>query len=289
MSSGFYAKVVVFLGHETSVETSTAYRHLRTTAGRDFAVLWLLDVARGATPPGEFANEIHTYDSRDFAEWGMATFGPTMLPGHCHFTVLKFFRQNPRIRWLWVVEYDVRFTGRWSDFFGHFLANDADLLICHVRTFWQEPGWKWWNTLRNPEGEVPQDIQALRGFLVIARYSARALDALIEGQKAGWRGHQEVIVPTLLSRAGLSVCDINDGARRRFYTSITEPQGSLLVLGTLRYRPARSRAGFRSEMLYHPVKPAHAVHQRPLLRRLARRMLLLLRALLSWPGRNCGC
>ena len=282
MPFGLQGTVVLFLSHETSDETCSAYRHLRTTSGPDISVCWLLDVASGVTPPAEFQSETQTYDSRRFADFGFATFGPKMLPGHCHFPVLDFYLHNPRITKLWVVEYDVRFTGPWSKFFDLMTSSDADLLTCHVRTPDQEPGWFWWGTLRDPSGSLPQEIHTLRAFLVIARFSAKALDTLIASHRAGWRGHQEAIIPTLVSQAGLHIDDINDVAQRAegraVYTSVDDPLGTLEELGTLRFRPARIRAGIRRGMLYHPVKPKASIKQVPLLPRLVRRFLILLRA-----------
>jgi hypothetical protein len=283
MSFGLQGLVVVFLSHEVSEDTCAAYRNLRAASGPALSVRWLLDVAGGDAPTTEFQMETQTYDSRRFAEMGFATFGPKMLPGHCHFPVLDFYLRNPRITSLWVVEYDVRFTGPWSKFFNLMADSDADLLGCHLRTPAQEPGWYWWNTLRDPSDSLPEGIQLLRSFLVIARFSAKALDALIEFHRAGWRGHQEVIVPTLISRAGLRIGDLNDVAKasagRQVYSSVNDPMGSLEELGTLRARPARSRPGFRRGMLYHPVKPKAHILSAPLLPRIVRCLLIELRVL----------
>lgn len=268
--------VALFLSHEMSQETIRAFQHLRDTAGPEVTVRWLLDVSRNPAIPPELAASVTSYDSRRFAEWGLSTFGPKMLPGHCHYPVLKYFRENPGISWLWTVEYDVRFTGPWHRLFGHFRDDASDLLTCHLRDRYQEPGWSWWDSLRRPRAPATPDNVALRSFLVVARYSARALQRLIDLQGADWAGHQEVVVPTLLASSGLSVRDFNDTAAgrspRRFYTSVTEPWGRLGPRGTVRYRPARSRAGWRRNMLYHPVKPAQMLQPRSF-SSLARRVL----------------
>ena len=282
MPFGLHGTVVLFLSHEISDVTCSAYRHLRATSGPGIEVCWLLDIASGIAPPAEFQAETQTYDSRGFADMGFATFGQKMLPGHCHFPVLDFYLRNPRITNLWVVEYDVRFTGRWSDFFGLMAGSDADLLACHIRTPDQEPGWCWWGSLCEPVGSLPLEVRPLRAFLVIARFSARALDTVIASHRSGWRGHQEVIIPTLVSRAGLRIADINDVARdargRAVYTSVNDPLGLLEELGTLRYRPIRSRPGIWPGMLYHPVKPTASMNRAPFLPRLVRRCLIILRA-----------
>ena len=281
--SGLAGTVVIFFGHDVSRTTRNAYRRLRATAGRRVTVKWLLDMAGSPQIPQEFRDEVITYDSRQFNQWGLSTFGPTMLPGHCHFPILRLFQESPKIQQLWLVEYDVRFTGKWKVLFDHFASDDADLITCHLRHHDQEPGWHWWNTLRPPEGQSLDQVQPLRAFLVVARYSAAALAKLIDYQSQGWVGHQEVIIPTLLRHAGLKVRDINDASpshrARRFYVSYSDQNGALEEFGTMRYRPARAHAGLRSNTLYHPVKPVSMIRARPpvigFLRKLAvaRRML----------------
>ncbi len=213
--------------------------------------------------PREFAREVTTYDSRQFAQWGLGTMGNTMMPGHCHFPLVRFCQQNPVVEQLWVVEYDVRFTGDWNILFEHCAQDKADLLACHVRSEQQEPDWHWWSTLLGPGGETVEAGSRTRCFCVTARYSARALLRIAELQASGWRGHQEVLIPTLLLREGMVVRDLNnaeapDGARRKFYTSRHSHEGNLSIWGTVRYRPIRGRAGWRRNTIYHPVKPGSA-------------------------------
>lgn len=256
--------VALFLGHETSIESRLAYAHLRQSAGPQFSTRWLLDTACAPAIPETYVSDIVPYDSREFSRWGFATMGSSLLPGHCHLPVLRFFLGHPDIQWLWTVEYDVRFTGEWRVLFDTLSDDPADLLTCHVRRESEEPRWRWWNTLRGPESVAPGS--RLRAYCVIARYSARALRHMVAQQSAGWRGHQEVIVPTLLARAGFVVRDINEAAAKagagRFYTSISRPKGSLRMFGTIRHRPSRPRAGLRENMLYHPVKPAQHTYSR---------------------------
>lgn len=250
---------VLFIGHQVSRESRRAYDELRRAVGDRRQVRWLLDVAGCPDVPADLAGEVLPFDSRDFASWGYATFGPTMLPGHCHFPALRHAASLPAGGRLWTIEYDVRFTGDWQLFFGHMDRSDADLLTCHLRSWRQEPRWHWWPSLRGPAGEQLDAAVLRRGLLVVARYSSRALAELARLHAAGWRGHQEVAVPTLLGQAGLEVRDINDvgAAPRRFYTSATSRRGKMRGLfATVRYRPVRNRAGWRRNMLYHPVKPA---------------------------------
>lgn len=271
-SSPASTRVVAFISHEASRETIAAFRHLQRTCGSDWSVRWLLDVAHGATVPPDLAPHVWSFHSREFATWGLPTFGPTLLPGHCHYPYLRFFREHPGVEQLWTVEYDVRFTGPWRRFFDHYADDDADLLTCHLRNRPQEPGWFWWPTLRGPFEGVPiAESDQWRALLVVARYSARALRAVIESHVAGWSGHQEVVIPTVLARRGLTVRDLDgravDGYSRpdpRFYTSYSDEHGSMTEGGSVRFKPARERPGLLPNRLYHPVKPAALVVRRGL-------------------------
>jgi hypothetical protein len=281
--SGLSGTVVIFFGHDVSRTSRNAFRRLRATAGRRVTVRWLLDQASGPEIPPEFRDEILTFDSRQFANWGYGTFGRTMLPGHCHFPLLHLYEQHPGIQHLWLVEYDVRFTGKWKVLFDHFASDDADLVTCHIRARDQEPGWYWWPSLRDPDRQECPNIPHWRAFLVVARYSAAALAKLIEFHRAGWTGHQEVIIPTLLRFSGHKVRDINDASpahrARRFYISRSEQNGALEEFGTIRYRPASPHAGLRSNTLYHPVKPVYMIRTRPFVAGLLQKLVVVRRML----------
>ena len=281
--AGLTGTVVIFLGHGLSIESCRAFQRLKSTAGPGVTVRWLLDNACKSEIPAGLAGEVLEYDSSRFAGWGYAVMGTTMLPGHCHFPLLQLYEENPGIERLWLVEYDAHFTGRWSVLFEHFANDDADLLTCHVKTWDQEPRWHWWNTLAAPERSEPVDIQRVRAFLVVARYSAAALRLLAQQHRAGWIGHQEVVVPSLLLHHGLTVRDLNHAgparAARRFYLSVSDPEGKLEEFGTLRYRPSRIRAGFRRNTLYHPVKPSSMIRTRSFLTALLRKFAVARHAL----------
>jgi hypothetical protein len=221
----------------------------------------LVDQSMVPEAPRERSDEIVRFDGRDFADWGFATSSPTLVPGHNHFALLRAFASDPTHDWYWYVEYDVRFTGDWRRFFEACSGLDADLLTCHVRRYVDEPKWTHW-PLSHPVHSVPL-ASRLRSFNVVVRFSRRALSALHDLHKAGWAGHHEVLVPTLLRAEGLEIADLGGdgpfvpaGFRNRFYTSFSTLDGGLEWLGTVRYRPSRARPGRRRGALYHPVKPA---------------------------------
>ena len=80
-------------------------------------------------------------------------------------------------------------------------------------------------------------------------------------QRAGWVGHAEVLVPTLLKRVGMKLMDMGGEGKftkrteiNRFYTGTNTDRKGILDNGTFRYRPILESWGERPDTLYHPVK-----------------------------------
>jgi hypothetical protein len=235
------------------------YERLRADLETGFSASLLLDRS-ACVGPLPARPDLVDFDGTEFARWGFATFGPSLLPGHNHFALLRAYLAEPEHDWYWWVEYDVRYTGSWRRLFSACAPLGADFLGCHLRREVDEPCWHFWNSLRHPKLATPPE--RLRSLNVAARFSRRALALLCEAHAGGWAGHHEVLVPTLLHAAGLELADLGGdgpfvprGFRNRFYTSYSTWDGSLHVLGTVRYRPARPAAGLRRNKLYHPVKP----------------------------------
>jgi hypothetical protein len=210
------------------------------------------------------------FDSREFVSWGYGTMGDSLIPGHAHFPLLRFFEEQPEHDRYWLVEDDVAYQGQWQQFFGSFDKDDSDLLACHLRLREQEPKWYWWDTVTLPLG-VTTVSTYIRSLLVVARYSRHALDTISRNQRAGWCGHAEVLIPTMIAQAGLKIADIGGrgpftppARRGRFYSSYSDVAGSLKNIGSVRYRPATSTPGLRSDRLYHPVKVDQQLPQLPL-------------------------
>lgn len=107
---------------------------------------------------------------------------------------------------LWIVDEKVFFEGDRNALLERFSGCDADLLATVVRSKDEEPNWHWWGSLAVPEGvEVDTGVAAMLPF---ARFSRAAADAVQDGLRAGWTGHPEAVVPTLIHHAGLAIEDI---------------------------------------------------------------------------------
>lgn len=182
-----------------------------------------------------------------------------LVPGNTDLLYLYFARLEPAYSRYWFVEYDVAYTGHWSELFGAFENSSADLLGTTLQPYEHNPGWPWWKSL-----ETVQEVDRhewVRGFFPIVRLSRSALEHLDEGYRSGWSGHFEAVLPTLVAHHGLEIEDlggdglyVRDENRNRFYSNI--PETDYLSPGTLTYRPTRARPGRARGKLWHPVKPS---------------------------------
>jgi hypothetical protein len=107
---------------------------------------------------------------------------------------------------LWIVDEKVFFEAERGDILAKFSRCSADLLATEVRRREEEPDWHWWRSLVAPE-ETETD-SGVAAMLPFARFSQAAAQAVHEGLRAGWTGHPEAVVPTLVNRAGLTIEDI---------------------------------------------------------------------------------
>jgi hypothetical protein len=167
---------------------------------------------------------------------------------------------------VWIIEYDVDFSGDWRDFFSQFEADRSDVLTTTLMTRAQSPDWHYWDTVRPPP-EVPQS-QNLRSFTPIMRLSQRFLDAYVrETADHDWQGHSEYTIPTIAVYRGYAIADIGGTGpfcpKHRYGRNyVNSPEdGFSQNPGTFVYRPPRhiyfkedSAVFPLRDMLYHPVK-----------------------------------
>lgn len=179
--------------------------------------------------------------------------------GNADLPVLLFHAQRGHYRHYWIIEYDVRYSGPWQQFFSAFEASTADLIGTSLIRLPEFPGWSHWRSLQI-DGPSLEDAQKLRGFFPIYRVSNAALTTLHAAYLRGASGHMETVLPTVLHQAGLELEDIGgDGDFvkpdniNRFYTN--RRLTNELSPGTFVYRPSRTAVGAQQHMLWHPVKP----------------------------------
>jgi hypothetical protein len=186
----------------------------------------------------------------------------TLIPGSNHFPLLNFYQQNPLYDYYWYIEDDVRFNGDWGSFFNHFTTQngDADFISCHIRFYREETAWPWWKMLSHTYSFIPLPMR-IRSFNPIFRISNAALHCTHQLLTNGWRGHHEVLMPTLLFLEGFKIIDFGgigdfvlSGNENKYYIDEHADKHGYLSRGTMRYRPAITELEIESNKLYHPVK-----------------------------------
>ncbi|MBW7850593.1 MAG: hypothetical protein H3C38_08870 [Rhodospirillales bacterium] len=254
------SEAVLLLTHFLDEHIVSLYRRLAAEAGaRDVRILFNAtdDGNPGYRAPGDAA--VWPFGEADLRSLGYPRKGRHISDLDIELFSFPFQRAHPEYEHVWIVEYDVDFTGSWSEVFDAFSSNDADLLATNIHRFADNPGWWNWRGVRGPGGRVATEA-LVRVFMPFSRMSRRAYATLDAAYRQGWRGHYECTVPTILTQAALRIEDIGgDGEfvrpanRNRFYTST--PTVNDLSPGTFVFRPVMAAAGGRPNTLWHPVKP----------------------------------
>lgn len=239
----------LFLSHLSTDTIIKEFENIRRSTEHLGKAFFLYDATEKSIPDKINKLSPYLYSNESLSQLRYPTTGKDILPGHAHFPLFQFFRDNPDYDYYWVIEYDVRFSGEWRLFFDSFLKTDADFLTCHIRTYADERNWPWWE-LNHPRESIPLN-ERLASFNPIYRISNAALSFLHSAFKSGWRGHYEVALPTLLHHNGLTIRDISGKDK---YTA-PDINNKFYSSETMRFRPAFWRYGREKNKLYHPVKP----------------------------------
>lgn len=243
---------ILFITHKKNNEIKRLIRSIRDQMGDRS-----LTIISQSVPFDIEGVNVFQFQESIVKEIDFPAMSDSLVPGNVYFPVFKYIGQKKSpADYYWVIEYDVRFTGRWSVLFDFYSQFDADLITSHIRSYSKEPDWYWWQ-IDHPQEYIPKE-KRLRSFSPIYRISHKAYQFLSEMIKSGWRGHYEVTFPTLLHHNGYQLMDLggngafSDGDQR-FCITRSDKEGALLT-GTMKYRPAMKKPGFRKNKLYHPVK-----------------------------------
>ncbi|SHE34968.1 hypothetical protein SAMN05443144_101107 [Fodinibius roseus] len=244
---------ILFLTHKKNKEIENAIRSLRDSMGDR-----KLTIVSQSQPFDIEGTDLFLFDESIVQQMDFPTIGNSIIPGHAHFPVFAYIGNNKtNADYYWVIEYDVRFSGKWSVLFDHFTQFNADFLTSHIRYFHEEPDWYWWKEMNHREITISRE-KRVRSFNPIYRISSEAFKFLEKAFKSGWKGHNEVLLTTLLFHHGYQLLDFGGNGdfvsdRNKFYISRSSGQQGLST-GTMRYRPAMKTHGMRKNKLYHPVK-----------------------------------
>ena len=252
-------QVWLFLSHSASAQVVKAYSNIRRAVAGMGESFFLYHKRSNQLPPALLRDDLYLFSNESLSGLNYPWIGPSLVPGHAGFPLLQFFCDNPDFDYYWLIEYDVRFCGDWRFFFDFFKDNKQDFLTCHIRYYVEEPDWPGWS-LHHPSRSIALS-ERVRSFNPIYRISKPSLSFLHECLRDGWRGHFEVLWPTLLHHHGFTIMDIGGKGRftppdmkDKFYTDPESNSRGKPKHGTMRYRPSFWRVGQETNKLYHPVK-----------------------------------
>lgn len=125
-------------------------------------------------------------------------------------TLQAFLDSNDGEEFLWLIDEAVWGENQLLDnLLEDFESCRADLLATNVRASFEDKTWNWWKGVAAPRGTiVARGENMMAALLPLVRFSRPAARVVIDGLDAGWRGHYEALVPTLMRQHGLVIEDI---------------------------------------------------------------------------------
>ncbi len=239
-------QVFLIVTQEISKPVLKLYNRISAAVGNTSDVFILFHSKRNIVPKIPQGVKVDIFTNDILSSMGYTPIRSTLVPGSNHFPILKFFLEHPQYDHYWCIEDDVVFNGNWIDFFNS-VPFQYDFVTSHIRSYKDQPKWFWWNTYKVPGEESPE--YTINSFNPTYRISASALSYIDQCLKKGYQGHHEVLLPSLLFKAGYQLADLGSVDNR-----IT-PHLSLCTLTSMRWRPVFLRPGDKKNILYHPVKP----------------------------------
>jgi hypothetical protein len=245
-STGKQAFLIITTG--LSKKAIKNYHTLKKAVADLGDVFFLYHSNENKIPGGLEEVKIETFTDEILHNLNYTPIQKTLVPGSNHFPVLQFYLKHPDYTYYWCLEDDVAFNGNWKDFFKNISDNHGyDFITSHIRRYSDKPRWFWWKSFSAPPGTIKKK-ELINSFNPIYRISNKALNYIDTCLKGGYSGHHEVLLPSLLKKAGFKIADF--AAAENHVTPVL----SYCTLRTMRWKPVFFMAGFRKNTIYHPVK-----------------------------------
>jgi hypothetical protein len=252
-------QALLFLCHRSEPEFISRFKSVEKAFRPYGDAYFIFDTSTTPLPAGIAALRHGHFSLQSLKQLGYSWMHDDLMPGHVHFPLLDFALRHPQYAHYWVVEYDVRLTAPWWLFFLRMQSVNTDFLGTHLNHHAEQPDWWWWKTWRSPDGTL--DIQqCARFFGPLYRISRPAVEYVDAALKAGYTGHQELILPSLLQQGGYSIQDLSRKSqfgcptRWSWYTRKDRDPGGGLGESSMRFQPPLAHPGRRLFTFYHPVK-----------------------------------
>lgn len=201
-----------------------------------------------------YAERIFCYSSAILYTMGYMPMGDSLVPGSCHFPLLKFFLAHPEYEYYWTIEDDAIFSGKWSTLFDYYCNDETDMISAHITSLSEAPKWAWWYSL-NTGHDIVKKEDIICAFNPVYRLSRSALQHVHISLLKGWSGHAEVVISTILKHDKLIIKDMGGtksfvpvGEENLFYENQTHSHLALCIQETRPntiYHPIKQKIGFR--------------------------------------------
>ena len=117
------------------------------------------------------------------------------------YPVLDFYiRGDSAYAQYWMFEYDVVPHTNFDEYLAAFDDVDADFLAYCIKYKSKTPRWMWWNKLDGFDFD-----EQVGSFFPVTRFSNKAVATLVDYYRKGAHGFCEVLAPTVIYNAGLTV------------------------------------------------------------------------------------
>jgi hypothetical protein len=248
---------IVYLVHYFDDNIRKRFDKLHKETGPRFDVYLLAEHGTRVAPDFMDRYSVEFFQFSKIKKMARKVIGERILPGNCHLRTIDFFHRHPSYERYWFIEFDVHYSGDWSRFFRQFDDDGSDLLAATVHSLAQERTWVWADSFSAPKRRLEED-KRLIAFLPAHRLSSRAIQEIEQRVGMGWVGHFEMLIPTAILDAGLSVSDIGGTGpwtprRRKNRNYISVRVYGVNTLQTFRFRPPVQILAIK-DFLYHPIK-----------------------------------
>lgn len=255
MMNGGNKQAILIVTNRISKDVIKRYHKIRKATAESDDVFLLYHTNDISTPIDFEGIEVETFTDEILTNLHYKPIRKTLVPGSNHFPVLNFHINHPDYAYYWSIEDDVAFSGNWRHFFENVSpALDYDFLTSHIRKYSDLMEWPWWRTLTLSEEKMNKE-EMINSFNPIYRISNKALIYIDLCLKGGYSGHHEVLLPTLLKKAGFKIADFGTDDNH------VTPGLSYCTLSTMRWKPVFLVPTLKKNKLYHPAKAKVTLRQ----------------------------
>ncbi|BBF93792.1 hypothetical protein BLTE_24770 [Blastochloris tepida] len=190
------------------------FQEYRSSVGDICDVIKVVHVKDEESPPFNERDGILTLNNKQiFAEVVHSKdISRGLIPGNVDLKMIRAVSglNKSYSRYIWM-EYDVMATGDVRQSMERLICatKDCDFAGSYISP-WRNNNWVWWKTLELPKDlSVSPDSVAYGAFLPLIVFSRRYIDAYAEQIALGWKGHQEVTMPSVANFVGLRMLDLS--------------------------------------------------------------------------------